>query len=331
MDIAAIKRERAEIISRFGVWTAHNIQLGDGISTIDGAGPSDKLRRIVQIVTDLARQPLSELRIVDLACGEGQYAIEFARHGAHVVAIEGREANLEKARFAKRVLGLESLELVLGDIRDLSREKYGAFDVVLCLGILYHLDAPDVFNLVENIGLACSGFAVFDTYISLVPKRRYLFQDKEYWGRDIAEHRADQSIAERLDKLWSSLDNAKSVWLTNRTLLNLLTRYGFTSIYSCETPVELEKPLDRVTVVAIKGHNAPILTQPNANEKLPVEIPEDLVRLPSHYQTRFAGLSRLISHSFPRSWRRKVKAMLRAVRVIRSPKESWERDDRFKW
>lgn len=331
MDIAAIKRERAEIISRFGIWTAHNIQLGDGVSTIDGAGPSDKLRRIVQIVTDLARQPLSELRIIDLACGEGQYAIEFARHGAHVVAIEGREANIEKARFTKRVLGLENLEFVLGDIRDLSRDKYGAFDVVLCLGILYHLDAPDVFNLVENIGLVCNGLTVFDTYVSLVPKRRYLFQDKEYWGRDIAEHRADQSVAERLNKLWSSLDNAKSVWLTNHTLLNLLTRCGFTSIYDCQTPVELEKPLDRVTVVAVKGHKAPVLTQASANEKLPEEIPENLVRLPSHYQRRFAGLSHLINQFVPRSWRRRGKAILRAVGVIRSPKERWEQDDRFKW
>ena len=91
-------------------------------------------------MSDLAKRPISELRILHLACLEGQYAVEFARQGAQVVAIEGREANIEKARFSKRALGLDNLELIHGDVRDLSRERHGSFDIVLCLGILYHLD-----------------------------------------------------------------------------------------------------------------------------------------------------------------------------------------------
>ena len=109
MNSEAIRRERAEIIARFGEWTAHNFQLVGDIYTIDNriTGDEFRLRRVMQIIADLADRPLNRLRIVDLACLEGMYSVELARHGATVVAIEGRRANLEKVRFAKKALGLE--------------------------------------------------------------------------------------------------------------------------------------------------------------------------------------------------------------------------------
>ena len=36
---------------------------------------------------------------------------------------------------------------------------------------------------------------------------------------------------DKLTKLWASIDNNKSVWLTKRTLINLLMRFRFTSVY----------------------------------------------------------------------------------------------------
>jgi 2-polyprenyl-3-methyl-5-hydroxy-6-metoxy-1,4-benzoquinol methylase len=132
-------RQMDAVVMRWGVWTDHNIQIADNVFTIGEAIVSEKVRRVLQVVADLAGKPLSEIRVLDLACLEGQYAVEFARHGARAVAIEGREANFEKANFAKRMLSLDNLQLIRGDVRDLSREKHGVFDVVLCLGILYHL------------------------------------------------------------------------------------------------------------------------------------------------------------------------------------------------
>ena len=75
----------------------------------------------------------------------GHYAIEFAMQGATVVGIEGRESNVQKAIFAKDILNLENLTFYQDDVRNLSAEKYGQFDIVLCSGILYHLDSSDVF------------------------------------------------------------------------------------------------------------------------------------------------------------------------------------------
>ena len=318
-------REMDAVVKRWGVWTDHNIQIADNVFTIGEAIVSEKVRRVLQVVADLAGKPFSEIRVLDLACLEGQYAVEFARHGARAVAIEGREANFEKASFAKRMLSLDNLELIRGDVRDLSREKHGVFDVVLCLGILYHLDVPDVFAFVENIAAVCGRLAVFDTYVSLIPKHVYSYKDQQYWGRDIEEHVATETWADRQAKLWSSIDNLKSVWFTKPTLLNLLSRAGFTSVYECDVPVETGKPIDRKTIIAIKGRPMQVLTSPATNRAKPASTPEKPVRITSPYQRPFADLRRAITYAIPSRLRQGVKGALIAARVIRKPGPIWLR------
>ena len=206
-DLDILRAEKQNVIERFGDWTDHNIHITGDLYTIGADVVSTRLRRIVQIVSDAAHEPLANLRILDLACLEGLYAIEFARQGAQAVAIEGREANLAKVRFVKDALGLGNLTLSQDDVRNLSPEKYGEFDVVLCLGILYHLDAPDVFRFVENIARVTRRFAVFDTYVSTAGKTMRSHDGKSYWGREVFEHSPTDSAEARLSRLWNSLDN----------------------------------------------------------------------------------------------------------------------------
>src|SRR5258708_18654555 len=186
----AIIRQKQQIVEKYGPWTAHNIQLADDLYTIDQAltGDEFKLRRIVQIIGDISQRPLSSLRVLDLACLEGMYAIEMARHGAEAVGIEGREASIEKARFAKNVLGLDSLQLLQDDVRNLSREKHGEFDVVLCLGILYHLDTPDVFSFLARLGEVCRGFAIIHTHVALDAEVSRDYEGTRYRRRMVTEH-----------------------------------------------------------------------------------------------------------------------------------------------
>lgn len=267
MDIELIQRQKQQIVSRFGEWTAHNIQLYGDLYTIDKriTGDEIKLRRIVQAASDIAGKPLRDLRILDLACLEGLYAIEFARHGAEVVAIEGRQANIEKARFAKEVLSLENLELVQGDVRELGRERYGSFDVVLCLGILYHLDVPDLFHFLESVSDVCQGFALVDTHVSLKSEESHVYGEREYSGRRYVEHRPGATAEEREKALWASVDNPTSFWLTRPSLYNLLSDAGFTSAYECYIPEEPEKPADRITILAAKGHRQELISCPLVN------------------------------------------------------------------
>ena len=61
-----------------------------------------RLARIVQMVSDSAREPLSELRILDLASLEGRFSAEFALRGAEVLGIEGRRTNIDAQRHGIR-------------------------------------------------------------------------------------------------------------------------------------------------------------------------------------------------------------------------------------
>jgi len=264
MDVELIESRKRRIVERFGPWSAHNIFLEGDVYTINKgiAGDEVKLRRILQNVSDLSRRPLDSLRVLDLACLEGLYAVEFARHGAKVVGIEGREANLAKARFAKEVLALENLEFVQDDVRNLSKAKYGQFDVVLCLGILYHLDAPDVLAFLEQMADVCRDFALIDTHVSLVPEKSFLHRGRKYWGRAYQEHAAGSPPQERTGRLWASLDNPESFWLTRPSLYNALSHAGFTTVYECHMPPESEKPLDRVTLLAMRGQRQELFCSP---------------------------------------------------------------------
>jgi 2-polyprenyl-3-methyl-5-hydroxy-6-metoxy-1,4-benzoquinol methylase len=97
------------------------------------------LQRIIQVVSDITNQPLDTLRVLDLGCLEGLYGIEFAQHGAEVIAIEGREANIEKARFAKDILGLYNITFVQDDVRNLSVEKRRKVRAFRCCSMLRSL------------------------------------------------------------------------------------------------------------------------------------------------------------------------------------------------
>jgi len=138
MNLELLKDRQRTVVEEFGPWTASNIHLADHFYTIGEHihGDEVKLRRILQVVSDTVSKPLEAIRLLDLACHEGIYAIEFARHGANVFGIEGRQAHIEKAMFVKDALSLSNVDFVQDDVRNLSKAKYGSFDVVLCLGIL---------------------------------------------------------------------------------------------------------------------------------------------------------------------------------------------------
>jgi hypothetical protein len=305
----SLEGEKNKLIERVGAWTAHNIQLDGDVYTMRHgiAGDERKLRRIVQTVADIAARPLADVRILDLACLEGMYAIEFARHGAEAVGIEGREVNLAKARFAKDVLRLRRLEFVQDDVRNVSLAKYGAFDVVLCLGILYHVDASDVFTFLEHIGEVCRGFAVVDTHVSLEPETSYRYRSFQYWRRRVLEHSLNSTAEDKAKRLWSSLDNPESFWLTRPSLYNALSHVGFTSVHECHLPAEPDKPEDRVTLVAMKGRRQHLISSPLMSAE-PLDDAPELARDRVTSAPRF-GLLRTVG----RRLRAPIKKAVRAI------------------
>jgi hypothetical protein len=301
-----LQRKQA-FVGKHGPWSAHNIFIRDDVYTIDRRVVCDevRLKRIMQIVSDFCAKPIDQLRVLDLGFMEGLFAIEFARRGARVVGIEGRDVNIARTKFVKDELSLGNLELVQDDVRNLSKEKHGTFDVILCLGLIYHIDVPDVFRFIEKISECCSRLAIFDTHVSVSPKESVDDGGKRYWGRYYSEHQADAVVAQKARTAWSSLDNPRSFWFTRASLYNLLSHVGFSSVHECQNPSELTRPFDRVLLTAVKGEAQSVLSAPLLNSIPATDWPEKRDKNIAQCQRWYFPFVGAISRWIPASLRRK--------------------------
>src|SRR3954453_3054532 len=109
-----------------GVWTAPDHFLGDY--------PGVKFRGFAHAIP----ADLTGKSVLDIGCNGGFYSIEMKRRGAsRVLGIDFDEDYLAQARFAAAAAGLD-IQLQRLSVYDVARlgEK---FDVVVFMGVLYHL------------------------------------------------------------------------------------------------------------------------------------------------------------------------------------------------
>lgn len=78
-------------------------------------------------------------RVLDIGAWDGWFSFEMERRGASVVAVDAVES--EKFLYARERLG-SRVEYHVADVYDLRPNDIGVFDIVLFLGVLYHLKNP---------------------------------------------------------------------------------------------------------------------------------------------------------------------------------------------
>jgi len=81
---------------------------------------------------------------LDAGCGTGYFSAVLRDLGLRVAAFDGRPENTEEAR--RRHPGIE---FRVGDVESIATSEAGSFDLVLCLGLLYHLENP--FRAIRNL------------------------------------------------------------------------------------------------------------------------------------------------------------------------------------
>jgi tRNA (mo5U34)-methyltransferase len=84
-------------------------------------------------------------RALDLACSEGWFAQRLLDWGAgEVLGIDVRPQSVRRAELVRDYLGLDAarLRFTAADALALHAEELGQFDVVLCLGLIYHVENP---------------------------------------------------------------------------------------------------------------------------------------------------------------------------------------------
>lgn len=123
------------------------------------------------LVERLHLEPAS-LTALDVGCGGGLLAEEFARLGCRVTGVDPSERSLETARAHARESGLE-IDYRMGVGEDLPVEG-ASFDVVYCCDVLEHVDS--VPRVVAEIGRALrpGGVFLYDT-INRTPLSNLVF------------------------------------------------------------------------------------------------------------------------------------------------------------
>ena len=148
----------------------HTIDLGGGVVT---RGIDDTPQRLARLQLPASLQGLT---VLDIGAWDGFFSFECERRGAaRVVAADhyswhgggwGTKAGFDLAREA---LG-SRVEDVDIDVMDLSPERVGVFDVVLFLGVLYHLRHP--FLALERIAPIAQRQLIVETVVDMVGMSR---------------------------------------------------------------------------------------------------------------------------------------------------------------
>jgi tRNA (mo5U34)-methyltransferase len=128
-------------ISELGPWF-HNIHLPDGTQTAPnhflGDFPAFKWKNIRESIPG----DLKGWKVLDIGCNAGFYAIEMAKRGADVMAIDLDEHYLKQARWVASQFNVAD-KIVFERMQVYDLAKYaGEFDLVLFMGVFYHLRYP---------------------------------------------------------------------------------------------------------------------------------------------------------------------------------------------
>ena len=129
----------------------------DAWARLTTTAPVSRIRATVRAGRDSMRDQilqwlpddLSGRRILDAGCGTGAFAVEAARRGADVLAIDLSATLVSLARErTPRDLGKGSISFEVGDMLD---KTLGSFDHVVAMDSLIHYSTPDVVRSLAGI------------------------------------------------------------------------------------------------------------------------------------------------------------------------------------
>lgn len=155
----------------------HSIDLGNGIVT---PGSKTQERHRIEAAAFFDPIDLTGKTVLDIGAWNGFYSFEAERRGAaRVVASDHHcwQPNIQgriSFDLAKNALGSKVTPLDI-DAMDIAPETVGTFDVVLFLGVFYHLKDP--IEGLRRAASVCKGMLVVETQLDMMadplPAMRY--------------------------------------------------------------------------------------------------------------------------------------------------------------
>ena len=168
-------------------------------------------QRFVEARQDMLRPILRDLRersavhsVADMGCGVGHFSGFLHGLGFDVVGFDGRPVNVEEAR--RRY---PDIEFNVADVEATSIGERGPYDLVLCVGLLYHLENP--LRALRNFSAMARKFLVIESYAT--PHKQTTFYLREESALE------DQSLT------------SLALYPSESSLLKICYRVGFSAVY----------------------------------------------------------------------------------------------------
>jgi tRNA (mo5U34)-methyltransferase len=221
----------AQRVRELGQWF-HNIDIR-GVQTAPEHFLGDYPRQKWQRFEHVFPNDLHDKSVLDIGCNAGFYSIEMKRRGAaRVVGIDFDKHYLAQAKFAADALGLEIEfhKLSVYDVHQLGEK----FDIVLFLGVLYHLRHPALALDLIHEHVARDLF-VFQSMQRGSESVEQLDDDYDFWETEIFE-RAGFPKMYFIEKRYAG--DPTNWWIPNRACVEAMLRSaGFELIEHPESEV----------------------------------------------------------------------------------------------
>jgi hypothetical protein len=187
------------------------------------------------LMEDLTRQAIAqagpEASALDLACNEGWFSHKLLEWGAKtVVGVDIRAENIRRAELLRDHFGIaaDRLRLIKSDVFDIRPEVLGCFDVVLLLGLVYHVENP--------VGLMRKAHELTRSLCVIESQLTRQEEPIVYgWGESKRYERAEASFAVRVEhdsegNLLASTPGVMSLIPNRVALLEMARAVGFADV-----------------------------------------------------------------------------------------------------
>jgi len=148
-------QEAQRLIAAHPHWY-HQIEVAPGVVT-PGVNDSQMVLEALQLP-----ESLEGMRVLDIGARDGFFSFECERRGAaEVVAIDYLTPEETGFPIARELVGSQ-VQMRQANVYDLSPEEFGRFDLVLFLGVLYHLRDPML--ALDRIAEIATGSVIVETH-----------------------------------------------------------------------------------------------------------------------------------------------------------------------
>lgn len=141
------------IVSKVPHWH-HKFEVFPGVVTPGAYDPQFLLDKL-QLPDDM-----TGLRALDIGPSDGFFSMHMARRGAQVTAVDYRAKDGHGFEAMEKLTGLE-FDYRQMNLYDIPASDIGAFDIVLFLGVLYHL--PDMMRALNIVARLCRSRLLVET------------------------------------------------------------------------------------------------------------------------------------------------------------------------